>query len=143
MRELSKSLKKELRQHADRAWEAEMKAALGALAAKFDEWRAGSLSSADLDSGIHAYHDGIAREIWRRFSGSDRKIAIAHAVAAGLIDRSRCRLKFKSISRRWWSSFGNRSRVREFAVEQRDPAAGLCCHGPCDERTVRASPARS
>ncbi len=86
MREISKALKKELRQHADRAWEAEMKAALGALAAKFDEWRAGSLSSGDLDAAIHAYHNGIAREIWRRFSRSDRKMPLAHAVAVGLID---------------------------------------------------------
>lgn len=86
MRELSESLKKELRQHADRAWEAEMKVALAALAAKFDEWRAGSLSTADLDSAIHTYHDGIAREIWRRFSGSDRRMPLAHAVAAGFIE---------------------------------------------------------
>lgn len=86
MREISKALKRELRQHAERAWEAEMKAALGALAAKFDEWRAGSLSSADLDAAIHAYHDGIAREIWRRFSGGDRRMPLAHAVAAGFID---------------------------------------------------------
>ena len=26
------------------------------------------------------------REIWRRFSGSDRKVPVAHAVAVGLID---------------------------------------------------------
>lgn len=85
MRETSKTLKKELRQHADRAWEAEMKAALGALAAKFDEWRAGSLPSGDLDAAIHAYHDGAAREIWRRFSTSDRKMPLAHAVAMGFV----------------------------------------------------------
>jgi hypothetical protein len=86
MREVSKALKKELRQHADRAWEAEMRAALGALAARFDEWRMGSLSSGDLDAAIHTYHDGIAREIWRRFSGNDRTMPLAHAVAVGLID---------------------------------------------------------
>ena len=86
MRDISKALKKELRQHADRAWEAEMKAALGDLATKFDEWRAGSLSSGDLDAAIHTYHDGIAREIWRRFSGNDRKVPLAHAVAVGLIE---------------------------------------------------------
>ena len=88
MRRVSKSLSKELRRHADRAWNAEMGAALGALAAKFDEWRAGSLSCADLDSAIHAYHDGTARDIWRRFSESDRKMPLAHAVAAGFIDEN-------------------------------------------------------
>ena len=86
MREPSKALKKELRHHAERAWEAEMKAALGALAAKFDQWRSGGISSGDLDAAIHAYHDGAAREIWRLFSTSDRKMPLAHAVAAGLIE---------------------------------------------------------
>lgn len=88
MREISKALKKELRQHADRAWEAEMRAALGALAAKFDHWRAGSMSSADLDAAIHEYHDGVAREIWKRFSTNKREMPLAHAVAVGLIDEA-------------------------------------------------------
>ena len=81
-------MKKELRQHANRAWEAEMRAALGALAAKFDDWRAGSTSSTDLDAAIHQYHDGVAREIWRRFSTNDPKMPLAHAVAIGLIDEA-------------------------------------------------------
>jgi hypothetical protein len=86
MREPSKRLKKELRQHVGRAWEAEMKAALGDLAAKFDGWRAGHVSTADLDAAIHKYHDGAAREIWRRFSTNDLKMPLAHAVAVGLIE---------------------------------------------------------
>ena len=88
MRETPKQMKKELRQHADRAWEAEMGAALGALAAKFDDWRAGTVSSADLDAAIHQYHDGVAREIWRRFSTNDPKMPLAHAVAVGLIEEA-------------------------------------------------------
>lgn len=63
-----------------------MKAALGALAAKFDEWRAGSLSSSGLDAAIHSCHNGIAREIWGRYSGSNRKMALAYSVAAGFIE---------------------------------------------------------
>lgn len=86
MQEISKALRKALNQHAGRAWEAEMKAALGELAAKFDEWRAGSLSSSDLDAEIHAYHNGIAREIWGRFSGGNRRMALAYSVAAGFIE---------------------------------------------------------
>jgi hypothetical protein len=63
-----------------------MRAALGILAAKFDEWRAGRLATADLDAAIHKYHDGAAREIWRRFSTNDLKMPLAHAVAVGLIE---------------------------------------------------------
>ena len=61
MPEPSKKMKAMLRQHAGRAWEAEMKAALGALATKFDEWKAGRMSSADLHAAIHDYHNGIGR----------------------------------------------------------------------------------
>jgi len=55
-------MKKELRDHVDRAWEAEMRAALGALAPSFDDWRSGKMSSADLNDAIHQYHNGPARE---------------------------------------------------------------------------------
>jgi hypothetical protein len=85
MPDLSKKLKSQIREHANRAWEAEMRAALGSLSAKFEEWRAGTMSTADLDAAIHEYHNGIAREIWNRFSTNDKRIALAHAVAVGLI----------------------------------------------------------
>jgi hypothetical protein len=64
-----------------------MKAALEDLAAKFDTWKAGRISSADLDAAIHRHHDGIAREIWRRFSTNDAKVPLAHAVAVGLVTK--------------------------------------------------------
>jgi hypothetical protein len=88
MRETPKALKKELRDHVERAWEAEMRASLGALAVSFDEWRAGNLSSADLNDAIHQYHNGPAREIWKRFSAKDPKVPLAHAVAVGLVEEA-------------------------------------------------------
>jgi hypothetical protein len=81
----SKKLKAMLREHVGRAWEAEMGAALGALSAKFDEWRAGAMSTADLDAAVHDYHDGVAREMWKRFSTNDPVIPLAHAVATGVL----------------------------------------------------------
>jgi hypothetical protein len=87
MPETSKKLKAVLREHASRAWEAEMGAALGALAAKFDEWKAGSMSTADLDAAVHEYHNGSAREIWKRFSTNDPVIPLAHAVVAGVLPK--------------------------------------------------------
>lgn len=85
MQEPVKRMKDLLRQHAKRAWEAEMKAALEPLAAKFEMWKSGAMSSADLDEAIHEYHNGTAREIWKRFSTKDARMAIAHAVASGSI----------------------------------------------------------
>ena len=88
MPETPRKLKSVLREQAGRAWEAEMRAALGALAAKFDEWRGGALSTADLDAAVHAYHNGTAREIWKRFSTNDPKMPLAHAVAAGVLPKA-------------------------------------------------------
>ena len=87
MLETPKKLKAALREHAGRAWEAEMSAALGTLSAKFDEWKAGAMSTADLDAAVHEYHDGIARDIWKRFSRNDPVIPLAHAVATGVLPK--------------------------------------------------------
>ena len=87
MHETSKKMKALLRQHADRAWEAEMKAALEALSAKFGEWEAGRILSADLHAAIHEYHDGIGREIWKRFATNNPEVSLAHAVAAGFVTK--------------------------------------------------------
>ena len=85
MTETSKRMKQMLRQHASRAWEAEMKAALQALAVKFDQWDNGGMSSSDLNDAIHQYHDGVGREIWKRFATNKPEIPLAHAVAAGFV----------------------------------------------------------
>jgi hypothetical protein len=81
-----KKLKALVREHADRAWEAEMRAAMGSLAVKFDEWKAGRMSTADLNAAIHKYHDGASREIWKRYSTNDPSTPLAHAVASGVIE---------------------------------------------------------
>ena len=87
MQQTSKRMKALIRQHAGRAWEAEMKAALGALATKFGEWEAGRMSGGDLHAAIHEYHDGIGREIWKRFATNNPDVSLAHAVAAGFVTK--------------------------------------------------------
>ena len=87
MPELSKKLKAALKEHAGRAWEAEMRVVLEGLAAKFDQWKAGAISTADLSDAIHDYHNGAAREIWRRFATNDPKMPLAHAVASGVVSK--------------------------------------------------------
>ena len=87
MDKVSKKLGKLLREHRDRAWEAENRIALGALADKFDEWREGKLATDELDHAVHEYHDGIGREIWKRYALGDPGLALARAVLVGIIDR--------------------------------------------------------
>jgi len=80
-------MRKLLRHHASLAWEAEMKIALGTLADKFDQWRAGTVTSDELHQAVHEYHDGIGRDIWKRYSTNKPEIPLAHAVAAGFVNR--------------------------------------------------------
>lgn len=87
MEQLTKRLKKEIRYHSERAWEAETRAALEALAGKFDAWRSGAISSVDLNEAIHLHYTGINRQIWRLFSPGNLDFGLAHAVATGLITK--------------------------------------------------------
>jgi hypothetical protein len=87
MDKVSKKLNKLLREQRDRAWEAENRMALGALADQFDEWREGKLATDELDHAVHQYHDGIGREIWKRYALGDPGLALARAVLVGIIDR--------------------------------------------------------
>lgn len=64
-----------------------MKVALGALGDKFDQWRAGVLSSGDLHDAIHEYHQGPGREIWKRYATNRPETQLAYAVAAGFVSR--------------------------------------------------------
>ena len=64
-----------------------MKAALGALGEKFDQWRAGTMSSEQLHQAVHEYHNGIGREIWKRYATNKPEMPLAHAVAAGFVSR--------------------------------------------------------
>ena len=87
MNKIPKKLKRLLAEQADRAWEAEMRSALAALAERFDQWRAGALSCDELDQAVHAYHNGIARDIWKRYAGNDPVLPVARAVALGILGR--------------------------------------------------------
>jgi hypothetical protein len=86
MQQIPKRVKRMIREHAGRAWETEMRAALGQLAERFDAWRADALSTDELDQAVHHYHNGTAREIWKRYQQGDPLWALAIAVARGVID---------------------------------------------------------
>jgi len=83
----SKKLKAALRECTRLAWEAEMRGALLPLALMFDEWKSEKLSTSDLNQAIHEYHNGAAREIWRRFATDDPTMPLAYAVASGVLPK--------------------------------------------------------
>ena len=88
MAEVPKSLRRELREVAKRAHDAELAQALGPLADAFEAWRKGRLSAAKLIDQIHDFHDGVNREIYKRYAYRSPESAVSHAIASRALDRT-------------------------------------------------------
>ena len=83
--ELSKSMKRKLRDFAAKVYEIEMRTHLSELARSFNEWNAGKLDLFQLDNLIHKYHNEKSREFYKAYTGLDPKMFIARAVGFGII----------------------------------------------------------
>jgi hypothetical protein len=90
VKEYSKSVARDIRQYARAAHEEELRRALEPLAAKFDEWQAGSLSSGELSDAIHVFHDGPSRELFKFYAQPALlDSAVAYAIVRGVLDESK------------------------------------------------------
>jgi hypothetical protein len=88
MRETSRFSKHEralLRSLAEEAWEAELREALEGLFEQFCRWAEHDMSSFELNELIHEYHNGTARELYKRYVLDAKPTAIAYAIAAGYL----------------------------------------------------------
>jgi hypothetical protein len=73
-----------LRQLAEEAWEAELNDELEELFESFTNWADKGLSAFELSEQIHEFHNGIARELYKRYTG-DPAAAVARAIARGFL----------------------------------------------------------
>jgi len=87
MREPTKSVKHALRRLSAVAHEEELRRALLPVAAAFEEWRAGQLGSGELTERIHDFHQGPARELFKRYNSGPPEYAVAQAIVVGVLDR--------------------------------------------------------
>jgi len=87
MQELSKRVKRLLREQASIAHERELHRELTKLDRAFDEWRSGTISSAELTYRLHKYDTGPARELWKRYNSGPAEISVAYAIVVGILDR--------------------------------------------------------
>ena len=76
---------KGLRRLAGIAYDRELGRELTRLEAAFSEWRAGRLTARDVSAAIHAFHDGVARDLWVLYNRVDPTSTVPRAVAAGLL----------------------------------------------------------
>lgn len=89
LRPATKAVKRALRELAAAAHEEALRRALLPVATAFDDWMKGKLGSGELTERIHEFHQGPARELYVRYNSGPLEFAVAHAIIAGLIDRTR------------------------------------------------------
>jgi hypothetical protein len=88
MRDYPKPIKKQLRELIGQAYEAELGQALAGLAAKFDQWKQGTITAGELGSLIHEFEIKTSRQLYRRYNDNSMiELQVAYAIVNGFIDK--------------------------------------------------------
>ena len=77
--------KSTLRALARIAYERELKSTLSILAAKFDNWKMGKVTSFEMEELVHKYDCDESRKLWSLYNSSSDHSIVARAVASGLL----------------------------------------------------------
>ena len=85
MQEVPKRIKRLVREWAGIAHDRDLRKALSELRAEFDRWDRGEIDSFELNDLVHRFHQGTARDIWKRYATTHLEPAVASAVAAGVL----------------------------------------------------------
>ncbi len=87
MQDFSESVRKQIKQLCDRAYKAELEAALRDVEAGFADWRKDRLDCFELSDLIHDFHQGPNRSLYNYYSRVKPHMAAARAIAEGLVPR--------------------------------------------------------
>jgi hypothetical protein len=82
---LTKEQKRQARELAILARDAELSEALGELHALFSDWRKGHIDAYQLADAIHQFHDGQSRELFKMYQGLPPEDLAARAIAQELV----------------------------------------------------------
>ena len=83
---LTKEQKRQARELATAAREAELSEALRELDVLFSDWRNGRLDAFQLSDAIHQFHDGQARDLFKMYNGLAPEDLAARAIAHELVE---------------------------------------------------------
>ena len=87
MKNYPMSIKRQLRELAQQAADAEMRQQLNEVAAQVDAWKQGTITGRELRSVLHAYADGASRELIRKYRETPDDQLVAEALANGILKR--------------------------------------------------------
>lgn len=82
---MAKSFRKIARQLVGQAYQREQEKALESLRREFFRWQSGEIDCWELTDLIHRFHDGESRDLYKIYEMGDIKIALARAVALGIL----------------------------------------------------------
>ncbi len=87
MDEYSKKTKKILKELAAMAYQRELGVELKSLNEKFNDWENGKIDCFELNEYIHKFHQGISKEIWKKYNYTDPDTIVSSAVAFEILKR--------------------------------------------------------
>lgn len=88
MERYPKQIKRQIRELAGHAYKNELKRELGKLGLHFDEWREGKISAGELTELVHQYHNGPARELWKKYNQNPfTELLVASAMVRGILQK--------------------------------------------------------
>jgi len=83
----TKSERALLRRLAAEAWNVELSQHLTALLEQFNIWTNSGMNAFELSDKIHEFHNGIARELYGRYTNLDPSIVVSRAIAVGILGK--------------------------------------------------------
>ena len=87
MQQLTKQIKKLIKEYSEIAYDRELSQALEDLRKEFDRWQKNQVAAFDLSDTIHQFHEGISRELWWKYNMGKGAIGLTMAIASGIIAR--------------------------------------------------------
>jgi hypothetical protein len=85
IRPLTKAQKREIRRLTGLAHARELAMAAGELQAQFERWSKGEFDVFELNERIHQYHDGISRDLYKRYVMGEAEWSLAAAIAREIV----------------------------------------------------------
>ncbi len=87
-RPLSKAQMKVVRKLSGLAYERELAKAAGDLREQFEAWRRGEFDVFELNERIHQFHDGISRDLYKKYAMGEPSWNLAGAIRNDVIKES-------------------------------------------------------
>lgn len=84
----TKAQRREIRRLAGLAHERELGVAAGRLQAEFERWRRGEFDVFVLNDHIHKFHDGVSRDLFKRYCMGDEEWSVASAIDREVLKES-------------------------------------------------------